>query len=68
MVGYGDEFVGDMACQLLLYTVGCGATWRYESNAMAYTEDVCVYGKGCFSPYDGLDYVGGLASYTRQAH
>ena len=68
VVGDGDERVGDVARELLLDTVGGGATRGYQPDAMAHTEHMGVDGKGGLAPHDGLDDVGRLAPYTGQAH
>ena len=65
MMCYGDELVWDMSCQLFLYTIGSGASGRYQPYAMAHTKYVGVYGEGRLAPYHRLYYVGRLASYAR---
>ena len=64
VVGDGDELAGDVTRELLLHTIGGGATRGDEAQAVAHTKHVGVDGKGGLAPHDGLDDVGGLAPHT----
>ena len=68
VVGDGNELAGDVARELLLHTVGSGATRGDEPQTVAHAEHVGVNSEGCLAPHDGLDDIGRLATYTGETN
>ena len=60
-----NEFVGNVACKLFLYTIGRSTTRWHESYAMTHTEDMRIYRKGSLTPHNRLDDVGRLTPHAR---
>ena len=67
VVGVMKHFGGEVARQHPLHTEWGGARRRHESDAVAHSEDVCIYCHGRLMEDDAEHDVGCLASHTGQA-
>ena len=64
MMSNGNKFVGDVAREFFLHTIGSGATCWNEPYAMTHTEHMGIYRKGSLTPHYGLNDIGGLTPHT----
>ena len=65
MMGFGNQFLRYVFHQVLFGSQWGGAGRWHQSDAVAYPEDVGVYGHGGFVEYHALNDVGCLPAHSR---